>query len=136
MPAFNFFNSFKEALPEKVHNLSSDQLKIALTNVAPSAINTVLADITEIAYTNLSSRDLTVNSSVQSAGIYSLSIADITLSATGGNVETFRYVIIYNDTAAGDPLIGWCDYGQSQTVVNGAFFDIVFNSSGLFRIIS
>ena len=42
------FNSLPEALAEKVHNFSSDTLKIALTNTAPSAANTQLTDLTEI----------------------------------------------------------------------------------------
>lgn len=36
MATFTKFNSFVEALAEKVHNLGSDQLKVALTNSAPS----------------------------------------------------------------------------------------------------
>lgn len=35
MATFNVFNSFYEALAEKVHNLGSDQLMVALSNVAP-----------------------------------------------------------------------------------------------------
>jgi hypothetical protein len=48
MSAYNKFNSFVEALAEKVHNLGSDTLKIALTNTAPVAGNTQLSNITEI----------------------------------------------------------------------------------------
>lgn len=47
MAAFNKFNSFVEAEAEKVHNLQSDQLKVALANSAPVAGNTVLANITK-----------------------------------------------------------------------------------------
>lgn len=58
MATFNKFNSFAEALAEKVHNLGSDAITLALTNVAPVADNTVRANLTEISYTNLSSRAL------------------------------------------------------------------------------
>src|SRR6476660_6985201 len=98
MPAYNKFNSFVEALAEKVHNLQSDTLRVALTNTAPVATNTVLANITEISYTNLSSRILTVTSSAQTSGTYALSIADLVLTASG-TVGPFRYPVIYNDTA-------------------------------------
>ncbi len=63
MATYNKFNSFVEALAEKVHNLGSDQLVVALTNSAPSASNTQLSDITQITYTNLSSRNITTSSS-------------------------------------------------------------------------
>lgn len=52
MATFNKFNSFVEALAEKTHNLGADTLKVALTNSAPSATNTVLADITQISAGN------------------------------------------------------------------------------------
>lgn len=119
MPSFNKINSFAEALSEKVHNLGSDQLTIALTNVAPSATNTVLADISQISYTNLSTRNLTVSSSTQSGGVYKCIVNDITLTSSGGSTGPFRYFVIYNSTAAGGPLIGWYDYGSSLTLAAG-----------------
>jgi hypothetical protein len=70
MVAFNKIDSFVEALAEKVHNLGSDQLKIAITNSAPSAANTVLTDLTEITYTNLSTRNVVTISSSQTSGTY------------------------------------------------------------------
>ena len=62
MATFNKFNSFVEAIAEKVHNLGADSLKIALCAAAnaPVATNTQLSNLTEISYTNLSSRALTV----------------------------------------------------------------------------
>ena len=58
MATFNKFHSFVEALSEKVHNLGADTLTVALTNTLPVNTNTVLANITQIAYTNLSTRVL------------------------------------------------------------------------------
>jgi hypothetical protein len=46
--SFNKFNCFVEDLAESVHDLDTDSLKIVLTNSAPAAANTVLADITQI----------------------------------------------------------------------------------------
>jgi hypothetical protein len=104
MATFTKFQPFVEKLAEKVHNLGSDQLVVALTNSAPSAANGVLADITQISYTNLSSRNITTTSSSQTSGTYKLVLADLTLTASGA-VGPFRYVVIYNDTAASDDLI-------------------------------
>lgn len=124
MATFSKFNSFVEALAEKVHNLGSDTLMIALTNSAPSAANTVLANISQISYTNLSSRVLTVTGSVQSGGTYKLTVNDLILTASGGSVGPFRYVVLYNDSAASKELIGWYDYGSSITLANGDTFTI------------
>lgn len=135
MATFSKFNSFAEAIAEKKHNLGSDQLKIALTNVAPAAANSVLADITEIAYTNLSARDVTTSSSAQTSGTYKLTLADLTLTASG-NVATFRYVVLYNDTATNDELIGYWDYGSAVSMVNLDQFVIDFDASlGVLQIV-
>ena len=103
------FNSFVEALAEKQHNLGSDQLEIALSASAPSASNTQLSDITQIAYTNLSARAITTISSAQTSGVYKLVLQDLTLYATGA-VATFRYIILFNQTSTNDLLIGYYDY--------------------------
>lgn len=134
MATFNFFNSFTEAEAEKKHNLGADTLTLALTNSAPSASNTVLTDITQISYTNLSSRTLTTTSSAQTSGDYKLIIADKSLTASGGSVATFRYVVIYNDTATNDELIGWYDTGAGQTLADGDQFNVNFdNTNGLIQ---
>jgi len=124
-----FFNSFKEALSEKVHNLGSDQLKIALTNSAPLTSNTVLANITEIAYTNLSTRNVTTISSSQTSGTYKLDLTDLVLTSTGGSTGPFRYIVLYNDTAASDELIYFLDYGSSITLAAGESITINFDNS-------
>ena len=137
MASFNKFNSFVEALAEKVHNLGSDTLTIALCAAAnaPVATNTVLADLTQISYTNLSSRTLTVSSSAQASGTYKLVIADKTLTASGGAVAAFRYVVIYNDTAANDELIGWYDYGTALTLADGESLTLDFdNTNGVLTL--
>lgn len=135
MATFNKFNSFVEALAEKTHNLGSDQLVVALTNSAPSAANTVLADITQISYTNCSSRNITTSSSAQTSGTYKLVLTDLVLTASGGTVGPFQYVVIYNDTATSDELIGWYDYGSALTLNSGETLTIDFDgTNGLLQI--
>ena len=133
MATFNKFNSFVEALAEKTHNLGADTLTVALTNVAPAAGNTVLANITEISYTNLSSRVLTSVTSSQTGGTYTLDAADLVLTASG-TVPTFRYVVLYNDTATSDELIGYYDYGSAVDLLNGETFTITFDASGILTL--
>jgi len=134
MATFNKFNSFIEATQEKLHNMATDQLVVALTNSAPVATNTQLSDITQIAYTNCSSRNITTSASAQTSGTYKLTLEDLTLTATG-TVGAFRYVVIYNDTSTNDLLVGWYDYGSSITLNNGDTFTIDFDgSNGLYTI--
>lgn len=135
MASFTKFNSFVEAIAEKVHNLGSDTLKVALTNSAPSASNTVLANITEVSYTNLSTRTITVSASSQTSGTYKLVCTDLVLTSSGGTTGAFRYVVIYNDTATNDELICYFDYGSSITLQDGDAFTINFDdTNGLLQI--
>lgn len=124
---FSIFNSFKEAISEKVHNLSSDTLKYMLTNTAPVLSNTVKADITEISagfgYT-AGGATVTVSSSSQSGGTYSLVVNSASFTAAGGSIGPFRYIVLYNDTATNDELIGYLDYGTSYTLPDTQVFTI------------
>jgi hypothetical protein len=128
MATFNKFQAFVEHLAEKVHNLGADALTYALCAAAnaPVATNSVLADLTQIAYTNLSARVPTISSSAQTSGTYKLTLADLVLTASGGAVATFRYVVLYNDTptSPADPLIGWYDYGSNVTLADTETFTI------------
>lgn len=120
------FHSFVEALAEKKHDLGADQLVVALTNSAPNQANTQLSDISEISYTNLSSRNITTGSSAQTSGTYKLVLTDLVLTASGA-VGPFRYACIFNDTSAGDLLIGYYDYGSSITLASGETLTIDFD---------
>lgn len=122
MSAFNKFNSFVEALAEKVHNLGSDTLKVVLSNTAPNAANTVLANITQITAANgytAGGATITVTASSQTAGSYKLVGNDVQFTASGGSIGPFRYAVLYNDTATNDELIGWWDRGSSVTLADG-----------------
>lgn len=133
MATFTKFNSFVEAVAEKKHNLASDQLKVALTDTDPTAAATVYASLTSpLATTNLSGAtpfNITTSSSSQTGGLYSLVLTDLTLTASGGDVGPFRYVVIYNDTATNKELIGYYDYGTSATITDGNTLTINFNES-------
>ncbi len=126
---YNKFHSFVEALAEKKHNLGSDTLTLFLTDTAPVATNTVLANITQISYTNLSPRVVSVATSAQTNGTYQLRVSPLTLTATGGTVQPFRYVGLYNDTATNDELIGWYDHGELVSMVDGDVFLVDFSES-------
>jgi hypothetical protein len=130
MATYTKFQPFVEAVTEKKHNLGSDQLVVALTNTAPNATDSTLSQITEVAYTYLSSRNITTSSSAQSSGTYKLVISDLTLTSTGGSTGPFRYIIIYNDTATNDDLIGYYDSGSSTTLLDGESYNLNFDGTG------
>ena len=132
MAAFNKFNAFAENLAEKVFDLGSDTLKVMLTNTAPVAANSVKADLTEISAGNgytAGGTAATISSSAQTSGTYKLVLADVVFTASGGSIGPFRYVVLYDDTAASDQLIGWWDYGASATLASGDTFTTDFNAS-------
>lgn len=137
MASFNKINDF---VVNAVHNmdLESDQITLALSNTSPASEspnptldgNGVLSNVTQISYTNASSRNLNTVSSGQGSGVYKLVLSDLTITASGGDVGPFRYIYIYNDTVTSpaDPLIGYYDYGSSLTLNDGDSFTTDFSS--------
>lgn len=139
MAAFTKVNDFVEHLGEGAHDLDTHQLTIALSNTAPASEgsnpledgNGLLGNVTQITYTYLSSRDITLTSSTQTAGTYKLVLQDLVLTSTGGSTGPLRYVYIYNDgtTVLTDPLIGMYDYGSSITLNDGEDLTIDFDGT-------
>lgn len=136
MAAFNKFQQFVEDLAKGVHNFTSDAtctVTVALCNAAnaPIATNSVLANLTTIAYTNLSSRVVTGITAEHTTGTVTFTATDLVLTASGGAVAPFRYVIIYNDdpTSPADPLIGWWDYLSDLTLADGETLTIDFTTN-------
>tara|TARA_B100000902_G_scaffold55608_1_gene62383 strand:- start:2304 stop:2735 length:432 start_codon:yes stop_codon:yes gene_type:complete len=142
MASFTKVNDFVVNLANTM-DLDGDTLKVALSNTDPTSGtnaaadgNGILANITEIAYTNLSARELQSVTSTQTSGTYKLSANDLVLTASGGAVAAFRYVIIYDDTVTSpaDPLIGYYDYGSSLTLNDGDTFTIDIGTNGILTL--
>lgn len=60
--------------------------------------------------------------------------ADTTWTASGGDIGPFRYVVLYDDTVSGDPLVGYIDLGGNNTITNGTTGTITWNASGIFTL--
>ncbi len=117
MASFNKFNGFVQDLGTKLHQLNTDSLKVYLTNAAPVATNTVYntpADLSTSGGYTAGGQSAT-NTYSQTSGTGTLGGADITWTATTG-FGPFRYAVLYNDTSATKPLIGYWDYGSAVTL--------------------
>lgn len=139
MAAYNKFQDFVDQLADGVHNFGSHTLKIGLTNSAPSATNTVWANITEISAGNgytAGGTALTSVTSAEASGTLTLDAADVTFTASGGSIGPFRYAVLYNDTptSPADPLIGWWDYGSSVTLADTETLTVQFAGTGILTI--
>lgn len=143
MATFNKINDFVENFAEVI-DADGDTFIVALSNTAPASEasnpttdgNGILANVTEISYTNLSSRTLTLASSSQTSGTYTLDFNDLVLTASGGAVAAFRYIYIYDDTptSPADPLVCFFDYGSALTLNDSESLTVSFNASGLLTV--
>lgn len=142
MAAYNKFQDYVEQLNKAVHDWSTHTFKAALSNTAPAATDTVLATggaHPPPAATNgyaAGGQALDGVTLSEAAGTAKLVITDEVFTAAGGNLGPFRYVIIYNDTAAGDPLVCYFDYGSSITLADTETFTIDFSgANGLWQLV-
>jgi len=124
----------------EVADLDGDQFTVALSNTAPASETNppltdgkgVLANVTQISYTNLSARTLTRVASSQTGGTYKLDFSDLVLSASGGTVGPFRYIYIYDDTptSPADPIVGCYDVVTPITIGDGGSRTLQFHANG------
>ena len=135
MASMNKFYAFVEALAEEKHNLGADEFYVQLMNTAPSvSADAVEADLpadlgTGNGYTSGGVSCGTATSSAQSGGVYTLKIADKVITASGGTIGPFRYVVLFNQDAPSDELIGYYDYGSSITLQDTETFTINFDDT-------
>jgi len=148
MPQLQKIPDFAEQVLRGVHNFGAHVFKAALTNTLPAAANTVLANITQVAASGgyvaggyaldsitvtraMEDVKLVVNDAIQtvSASVARVKIADETIAASGGSVGPFRYAVVYNDTAANKPLVGYIDYGSIVTLNDGEALTLDFDAS-------
>jgi hypothetical protein len=141
MAAYNKFQDYVDQVNRAVHNWAAHSFKAALTNTAPAATNTILANITEISAGNgysAGGMGLDTVTLSESSGTAKVTIADEVLTASGGSIGPFRYVVIYNDTATSpaDALVAWYDYGSSITLADTETFTIDFDATnGLWQMV-
>ena len=133
MAAYNKFNDFSEQLANGVQNFATDVYKVALSNTAPVATNTILSDITQISAGNgyTSGGSTTTITLAEVTGTTTVSGTQVVFTASGGSIGPFRYVVLYNDTTTSPskPLVAWWDYGSSLTLADGETFTVKFSNT-------
>lgn len=133
MASFVKYEIFVGDLANKVHDLlgTDDTLNVAIHSDAPVVgSDDQLADHTQITGTGYSAGGQdTQNNGTRSGGTLSVAGVDVVWTAGAGDWTAGRYVALFNDTPAGDPLIGNWDYGASFTLGNGETFTVDFGAS-------
>lgn len=136
MASYVKFQAFAGDLAGKVHDVlgtagaGADTLKIYLSNSAPNVATALIkADVAEITNQNgYTAPVTTANAGVNTTGTVTVTGTNVTITAAGGSVGPFRYIILYNSTAASGPLISYWDYGSNLTLADGDSFVIKFNN--------
>jgi hypothetical protein len=134
MPAANKFNDFVNQKNRAKHDWSTHAFKIALTNTAPVATNSILSDIVQIAAGNgytTGGNALTGITLGMAGGTLTVGAAQVVFTGVTAAMGTFRYYVLYNDTTATPvkPLVMWWDHGSAVTLNPGDTFTVQFNGS-------
>ena len=129
-----FFDQFLVDCMEKVHNLESDTIKLALVDSTTTpATTTAVPTWGSGGTTNFSSNEVTAggnytaggaacsNPSVTlSGGVAQIDMDDpATWSQAAGNPTNARWGILYNDTATNNECIGYVDLGSAFDMTTG-----------------
>ncbi len=135
MPTMVTFDDFGQKLAEGDHDFSADAIRAVLTNTAPVAgTNTQLTDITQIAAGNgYTTGGFTLaNVAVsETGGNTDIDADDLVIAASGGSMAQWRYIVLYNDDAPNDELIGYFDAGAAVDLVDGASRTLALSSNFL-----
>ena len=138
MATFNKYQDFVEQLGLETHNLSTDELKLALFTVThtPAATDTAYSALTnEVANGNgyTTGGNILTKTWAETGGTATLDATDTSWTgATAG--FSYRYAVLYNNTPAGKNLIAYFDEGSSVTIAVGETRTLQFNASGILTL--
>jgi hypothetical protein len=131
--AWNKFNDFSEQLVRGVHDFDANTFKVVLvlSTDTPVVSDTILSNIDQVVngggYTT--GGETTTITIAEVSGTTTVSGTEIVWTGTGSGFGPFRYAVLYNDTAANDPLIAWFDYGSLISVGAGETFTLRFSTT-------
>lgn len=139
MATYNKFNDFSNQVLRGTHNFASDVFKVMLTSVAPVAANSVKADLTEITGSGYPGTNTTTITFSNSGTTTTIRGTKVVFTASGGTIPTsgtFRYAVLYNDTATNKNLVAWWDYGTTVSLNAGETFSVIFSNTDPGDIVS
>lgn len=124
MATFRLFDAFMEAGFKTVDLTDTNGLYWELLASEPSASD-LYADLDLLpagnGYTGGTSLAPDIISSGATGGIFSWEIGPVSITASGGPIGPFRYMVLETQS----PLpIGWLDYGTDYTLPDGQTFTI------------
>lgn len=126
----------------KAIDLPNDSCKVILLNSSytPNADHTVYTDVstyelsTANGYTQKTKTTAFTVTDVDGSDNVKVDCADVSWTASGGDIGPARYAAIIDDTATDDPLIYLFDFGTTKTAGNGTDFKITIDAAGLFTM--
>lgn len=131
MATYNKFEDFIEQVFKGEHNCDAagDTISIYLSNAVPSASADVTkADLLEISTGNgYTGPEDTQQTLAQVTGTVTVTGTKITITASGGAIAQFQYIVLFN-TASPENLIAWWDYGSALDLADGESLTIKFNN--------
>jgi hypothetical protein len=136
---FKLYEAFRENIGNGLVDLDSHTFKAKLflsTSNANTLSNSLLADLTNehAATFGYSTLTLTGVTWTRSGGTVTFDCDNPSWTASGGSI-TARYLVIYDDTAAGDPLVCVCLLDTApadRTATSGNPFTLTISASGVF----
>jgi hypothetical protein len=141
MATFTLFHEALKFIGDGTIDLDSHTFKAYLSTATPlQATHTIKTDIAEIAagfgYTAGGNPlgSVTWTETGGGTGVWRFNCADPTWTAAGGPIATHQYLIIYDDTAASDQLLGFVNRGTSDVIADGNTRTWDVGSSGLFEV--
>lgn len=142
MASFTKINQFTEDLCTGVHDFSTDSIYYMLANAAPNATTAAnTTNVTEIAAGNgylANGFPLTITSVTETSGTCKVLVSNTSITASGGSIADFRYVVVYNYTSTGSAhrLVGYYDNGSTVSLTDGSTYSITFGASnGMFSVV-
>lgn len=131
MATTNRFETFSRDVCAGVHNFDVDNIFVALSNTKPLSSFSSIVEINEIQNGGgyeTGGIQIPVFISTLRPGAYGIeALGDATLAANG-DVDEFRYAIMYNASSQGGRLISWYDMGEAISLSNNDRF--VFRPNG------
>lgn len=125
---FHLFDRTDTDIENGEHRFKSDTFKLALTNSAPRSDMRKFSDLAEIDAGNgyaAGGADAVFQALNKVGDVTTLSLADVEITASGGQIGPFAYAVLYNASNGSKPLLCWWD-GPTTTLNDGTTFQLAF----------